>query len=131
MKISVGNNTYNLTKYDKIQITDTTLIIYPNTGGYLLQNWVIKFNDKNISGKIQSFLRSTRTSSPTGNSGATSLPPIGSAFLYIEMSANNYGSDNIFCSFERIDIIQNTNINFYYKRFSFLTNNLVKAMGRY
>ena len=38
LKVSVGNDTYNLTKYDKIQITDTTNIKYPNTGGYLLQN---------------------------------------------------------------------------------------------
>ena len=33
LKASVGNNTYNLTKYDKIQITDTTIIKYPNSGG--------------------------------------------------------------------------------------------------
>ena len=38
LKVSVGNDTYNLTKYDKIQITDTTFIKYPNTGGYLLQS---------------------------------------------------------------------------------------------
>ena len=35
LKVSVGNDTYNLTKYDKIQITDTTINKYPNTGGYL------------------------------------------------------------------------------------------------
>ena len=46
LKVSVGNDTYNLTKYDKIQVTDTTINIYPITGGYLLQNWVIKCNDK-------------------------------------------------------------------------------------
>ena len=53
LKVSVGNDTYNLTKYDKIQITDITIIKYPNTGGYLLQNWVIKCNDKTNNGKIQ------------------------------------------------------------------------------
>ena len=31
LKVSVGNDTYNLTKYDRIQITDTTNIKYPNT----------------------------------------------------------------------------------------------------
>ena len=36
LKVSVGNDTYNLTKHDKIQITDTIIIKYPNTGGYLL-----------------------------------------------------------------------------------------------
>ena len=52
-KVSVGNDTYNLTKYDRIQITDTIIIKYPNTGGDLLQNWIIKCNDKNNNGKIQ------------------------------------------------------------------------------
>ena len=45
LKVSVGNDTYNLTKYDRIQITDTTIIKYPKTGCYLLQNCVIKCND--------------------------------------------------------------------------------------
>ena len=31
-KVSVGNDTYNLTKYDRIQTTDTTKTKYPNTG---------------------------------------------------------------------------------------------------
>ena len=86
-KVSVGNDTYNLTKYDGIQITDTTIIIYPNTGGYLLQNWVIKCNDKNKNGKIQNFEKSTKNNSTTGDSGATNLPPIGSSFMYIETSS--------------------------------------------
>ena len=41
LEVSVGNDTYNLTNYDKIQITDTININYPNTGGYLLQNYRI------------------------------------------------------------------------------------------
>ena len=56
LKVSVGNDTNNLTKYDKVQITDTTIIEYPSSGGYLLQNWVIKCNDKNNNGKIQNFI---------------------------------------------------------------------------
>ena len=32
-KVFVGIDTYNFTKYDKIQITDTTISEYPNTGG--------------------------------------------------------------------------------------------------
>ena len=31
LKVSVENDTYNLTKYDKKEITDITNIIYPNT----------------------------------------------------------------------------------------------------
>ena len=45
LKVSVGNDTYNLNKYDKLQITDTTIIKTPNFGGNLLQNWVKKCND--------------------------------------------------------------------------------------
>ena len=35
LKVSVGSDTYNLTKYNKIQLTDTTTIKAGNTGGYL------------------------------------------------------------------------------------------------
>ena len=55
LKVSFGNDTYNLSKYDKIQITDTATIKAPNNGGYLLQNWVILRNHKNGNGKISSF----------------------------------------------------------------------------
>ena len=130
LKVSVGNDTYNLTKYDEKQITDTTLIKYPNTNGYLLQNWVIKSNDINNNGKIQIFKRSTKTNTPTPDTGSTILPPIGNSFMYIETSSNNHGA-NVFCSFKRTDIIQTTNITFYYNLFSILTNNNLKAMGRF
>ena len=81
LKISVGNDIYNLAKYDKILLTDTTIIKYPNNGGYLLQNWNIRCNDKNNNGKITNFIKSTKTNSPTGSSGATAIPPIGTAFM--------------------------------------------------
>ena len=129
LKASVGNDIYNLTKYDKIQITDTTIINTPNSGGYRLQNWVIKCNGKNSNGKISNFIRSTKSNSPTTYSGATSLPPIGDSFMYIETSSNNHG--NVFLSFERTDIIQISNITFYYNRFSFLTNDSLKPMGMF
>ena len=41
LKVSVGNDTYNLTIYDKIQSIDLTEFKFLNSGGYLLQNWVI------------------------------------------------------------------------------------------
>ena len=129
LKVSVGNDTYNLTKYDKIQITDTTEIKYPNTGRYLLQKWPIKCKDKNNNSKLQNFILSTKTSSPTGFSGAESLLPIGDSFMYIETSSNNHGND-VFCSFERCDIILITNITFYYNRFSSTDINL-RSMGRF
>ena len=130
LKVSVGNDTYNLTKYDKIQFTDTTEIKYPNTGGCLLQNWLIKCNDKNNNGKIQNFIKSTKTNSTTGYSGAESLHPIGNSFMYLETSSNNHGN-NVFVSWERTDIIQISNITFYYNRFSIFINDSLKAMGRF
>ena len=78
-------------------------IEYPNTGGDLLQNWVIKYNDEINNGKIQNFSKSTKTNSATGSSVATSLPPIGNSFMYIETSSNKHGN-NVFVSFERTDI---------------------------
>ena len=97
-------------------------IFYP-TGNFIC-------NDENNNGKIQNFIKSTKTNSPTGDSGATIPPPIENAFMYIETSSGNHGN-NAFCSFERTDIIQITNITFYYNRFSILTNESLKSMGRF
>ena len=130
LKVSVGNDNYNLTKYDKIQLTDTTVMKTGNTGGYLLPSWRIYCNDIINNGTITRFVKSTKTSSPTSQSGATSLPPIGTAYMYIETSSNNHG-DSVFVSWERTDIIQITNITFYYNRFSILTNDSLKSMGRF
>ena len=130
MKVSVGNDEYSLTKNDEIQITDTTIFKYPNTGGCLLQTWVINCNDKISNGKIQNFIKSTKTNSPTGSSGATSLPPVGDSFLYIETSSNNHGN-NVFVSFEPTDIIEIIDVTFYYNRFSILTNASLKSMVRF
>ena len=102
-----------------------------NTGGYLLPYWKIICIDKNNNGKIQNFIKSTKTNSPTSDSRATSLPPIGSAFMYIETSSSNHGHKRVCVSWERTDIIQMTNITFYYNRFSILTNNNLKTMGRF
>ena len=131
LKVTVGNNTYNLSKYNKIQLTDTTFIKYPNTGGYLLPGWRNFCNDKNNNGKIRDFIKSTKTNSPTGFSGATSLPPIGISFMYIETSGNNSGNDDVFVSWEKLDIIQITNITFYYNRYSILIDDSKKSMGRF
>ena len=114
----------------KIQLTDITTVKSGKIGGYLLPYWKIICNDKHNNGKITNFINSTITNSPTPDSGAMSLPPIGTAFMYIETSSGNHG-DNIFCSFERTDIIQITNITFYYNRFSILYNDSLKSMGRF
>ena len=62
-------------------------------------------------------------------SGADSSPPVGSAFMYIEPSGNNNG-DYTFVRLIRTDIIQISNITFYYNRFSSNDESL-KAMGRF
>ena len=128
LKISVGDDVYNLTKDDKIQITDTTEMKYPNIGSDLLQKWNIKCNNKNNESRITDFIKSTKTNSPTGYSESTSLPPTGKSLMYIETSSNNHG-DNV--SWERTDIIQISNITFYYNRFSLLSNDSKKSMGRF
>ena len=130
LKVSVGIETYNLTKYKKEQITDTTNIKNGNAGGYFLPSWRTNCYDKNKNGKIQKFKRSTKTNSPSSDSGAESLPPIGNAFMYIETSSNNHGN-NAFISFKRNDVIQINNITFYYNRFSILTDDHLKSMGRF
>ena len=112
MKVSVGNDTNNLTKYDKIQIIDITEIKSPNTGTNLLQKLKTQVNDPNINGNIHNFVGSTGTNSSTTNSGATVLPPIGNSFMFIETSSANHGN-GVFVSFERTDIIQISNITFY------------------
>ena len=130
LKVSVGNDTYNLTKYNKISITDITEIKFPNSGNALLQKWKIYCNNQNNQSRTTDFIKSTKTNSPSSNSGAEALPPIGSAFMYIESSGNNHGS-NVFVSWERTDIIQISNITFYYNRFSILTDDNKKSMGRF
>ena len=130
LEISVGKDVCNLTKYNEIQITDTTIIKYPNTGQDLLQRWKIICNDKNKESLMGNFIESTKTSSPTDHSGATVKLPIGDAFMCLETRSNNH-TNSAYVILERTVIIQITIINFYYKRYSILTNASPKPMGRF
>ena len=130
LKVSVGNDTYNLTKYKKIPLIDVTEIRYPNIGITLLPKWKIGNLNRINGAKLGNFLKSTITNSPTGFSGATSLPPIGNAFMCIETSSKIH-RNNVFVSWERTDIIHITDITFYYNRFSILTDDSKKSMGRF
>ena len=58
-----------------------TEINFPIIGIDFLQIWNIKCKNKNNDSKVGKFIKSTITNSPTGFSGATNLPPIGSAFM--------------------------------------------------
>ena len=130
LKVSVGNNKYNLTKYNKILITDVTEIKFPNIGSDLLQKWTIYCNNRNNQSNINDFIKSTQTNSPTPDSGATNLPPIGTSFMYIETSFNNHGND-VYVSWERTDVIQISNISVYYNRYSVITDESLKNMCRF
>ena len=129
LKVSVGSDIYNLTKYEKNYITDLTEMRAPNNGLYLLQKWSIICRDRNGNAKINNFIKSTKTQSSTENSGATALPPIGSGFMYLESSGVNNGN-NTYVILTRTDIIQITNISFYYNRFSISDEDL-RAMPRF
>ena len=128
LKTSVGNDTYNLTKYDKIQITDTTIIKHPKSCGYPIKSWVIKCENKNTKSRRKKFKKSTETNSLTGHSGAIKLPPFGKSFMYIETSSGNHGN-GVFVSFERTDTVHITYIAFYYNRFSSLNKDILKSKG--
>ena len=106
-------------------------MIYLNIGSDLLQKWNIKCDNKNNQSRITDFIKSTKTNSPTGNSGATIVPQIGDSFMYIETSSNNHGHERVFVSGERTDTIQISNITFFYNRFSILTNDALKSVGRF
>ena len=129
LKVSVGNDVYHLTKYNKYYLTDITRMIYPNSGLYLMPRWIIECRDRNGNGKINNFIKSTKTNSPTGNSGAEDLPPIGNSFMYIESSSNNNGN-HTYVRLIRTDIIQISNITLYYNRFSSSDESL-RSMGRF
>ena len=119
-----------MTKYDKTQITDTTDNKFPNIGSDLLQKWNIKCNNNNIGSKVGIFMKSSISHGPASHSGATSLHPIVNSFKYIETSSNNQGHERVFVSFERTDIIQISNITFFYNRFSILNNDFKKIKGQ-
>ena len=50
--------------------------------------------------------------------------------MYIETSSDNK-CNNVFVSWQRTDIIQISNITFYYNRFTILTSDAHKSMGRF
>ena len=131
LKLSAGNKFYNLTKYDRIQTIDKTEVSFPNIGSDLLQKWNIECDIKNNQSRITDFIKSTKTTSPTGEAGATTLPPIVNSFMDKETSSSNSGNENVFVSCERTDSIQSSNITFYFNIFSILTNESKKSMDRF
>ena len=103
---------------------------YPNVGITILPKRQIKNLNKLNGSKLRNFIESTKTNSPTSDSGATNLPSIGTSFMYIETSSKNHGN-NVFVRWERTDIFKTTNITFYYNRFSIQTSDSHQSMGRF
>ena len=130
LKVSVGKDVYNLTKYNEIQLIDTTIIKQGN-GQYLLPRWKVICNDKNTNGVTTNFIRATKINNPTSQPGTTSLPPIGESFMYVETSSNDRGHERVFVSWEKTDIIQISNITYFHNGFSNITNDSLKSMGRF
>ena len=105
---------------------DTTTNKTESSGSHLLQQWNNKSNDKIHDGKLPKFIKSLRTNSPTENTETSLIPANGDSvdsFMYNETSSIKFGS-NVFVSFERTKNIQNSNISFYYNRYSNPTRNL-------
>ena len=102
LKVSVGNEVSNPTKNGKIQLTDTTEIVYPNIGSDKLQQWIVKSVDRNGSRKIWNFIKSRIKNSPTRNTGAIFLPLIGIKSMYIATSSVNYGAKKFVVGNEQI-----------------------------
>ena len=96
----------------------------------LFQKLILKCLNKSYNAKINTFLESTTNTSPTAESGASTLPSIGWAFMYIETSGNNHGANHVMVSWEGTDIIHISNIIFYYNRFSTSDQNF-RGMGRF
>ena len=117
-------------KYNKIQLIDTIEIRSPNIGNPLLQKWILTCTNKSYNTKINTFPKSNTSTSPTSESGAASLPPIGWAFVYVETSSNNHGANHVMVSWERTDIIHSSHVKFYYNRFSTSDQNL-RRMSRF
>ena len=66
-EVSVGNDVYNLAKYDKIKIMDITEIKFPKICSNLLQKWDIKNMHKKSGWKSEVFPKATKISSSTSN----------------------------------------------------------------
>ena len=90
----------------------------------------MKCVNKTYIAKINTFLKSTTSTSPTLENGASSIPLIRWSFMYIESNRNNHGANHVMVSWERTDIIHISNIKFYYNRFS-TSDQKLRGMGRF
>ena len=118
LKIAIGSTVGNLTKFDKNQQIDTTVINYPNQGGCLLHQRNVKCNDQIDSGEKTNVTESSKTNTLTGTTGAKNVPPFVGSFVYGEKSGEFFRS-NVYCTLERTGLFQIIDISFYCIRYSY------------
>ena len=61
--------------------------------------------------KITNFIKTSISTSPAGSTRATSLASMGDAYMYTEINSTSFGP-NVYCSFERTDIVQISKVFF-------------------
>ena len=118
----------NFKKHSKQQITDITIIKTRNRVDEAPQEWMMKCNDRKGDGRVTTFVQTIKTSSPTNQSRAKTLLLIRTASFYIETSGAHYGHDRVSLSMETTDIIQISDIIFYYSKY-FSPETKLRSMG--
>ena len=78
---------------------------------HFLPLWKIECNDRINARETSKFLSATKTNNDKGNTRANNLTLRADSFIYLETNGINYGQ-NFIVSFERIDFIQTSIINF-------------------
>ena len=91
LKISVGKDDCNHTKYETEQIEDTTFFRTSNAGALFLPRWKLECNGKKIGGRASKLMKATKTISPTVKTRATHIPQRGDSFIYVDTSGHNCG----------------------------------------
>ena len=87
----------------------------------MLDQIFYRYGEENVMIEImlekQQIFQEQQSNSPTPDTGASNIPPIGDSLMDLETRRNNYGQ-NVFVIFKGTDIIQISKITVYYIRFS-------------
>ena len=77
-----------------------------------------KYNDGNKTGKVLIFVRATNTKSQTGHTRATSIPPFGDSFMYVDTIGDITRSECVFVGLQQTDVLQISYITFSFEKVS-------------
>ena len=81
---------------DKLQIQQIVKLVILGQTFLPIGKLIVKINT------LKNFINCTKTSSPAGKSGTTSLPPIGDGPMFIETSSSIHGANVFVVSSEQI-----------------------------